>query len=248
MFVLAVLTVLSVQGVFSEECSFTRDCSSKAECVDIQDASCVCRFGSCITAGNPFFRDTQCNNYEDCECKETPETCFCRDGTCISDPEDKWECHNSTDCTGLGKCADKECSCSDNLCEYQCSTPEDCVKDENFCSTTEGYTCGCENSLCVLEKLPSECEELSDCVNLGKCEADKPCACTNNQCLDPWYFKAEWREKHPTKNCRDQTDCNYAIMNCQLDQCTCENIEEVTEYESWGECTPNVVETSTDQS
>ena len=25
----------------------------------------------------------------------------------------------------------------------------------------------CENSLCVLEKLPSECEELSDCVNLG---------------------------------------------------------------------------------
>ena len=36
MFVLAVLTVLSVQGVFSEECSFTRDCSSKAECLDIQ--------------------------------------------------------------------------------------------------------------------------------------------------------------------------------------------------------------------
>jgi len=37
---------------------------------------------------------------------------------------------------------------------------------------------------------------------LGKCKKDQPCACIENQCVDPWYIASPWRKQFPDKNCR----------------------------------------------
>ncbi|XP_023334145.1 atrial natriuretic peptide-converting enzyme [Eurytemora carolleeae] len=234
-----ILAVLCVPSVFSDECQFTQDCNVK--CEGLQDASCACRFGSCITVGHYWFgvtRTRDCEEFTDCDCSETPETCFCREGKCISDPEDKWECHNSTDCSVLEKCSDKDCTCRGNLCEFECTTVEDCIKGDFHCSRSIGSECGCEEHLCTHVDRPKQCEEISDCVELGKCTGDAPCSCDESQCVDPWYVNQSWREDYPTKNCKNAKDCNYSIANCQNDKCTCENLEKVNKYESWGECTP----------
>lgn len=52
-----------------DECSFSPDCKEVPRCQGIQDASCVCNFGRCVIDGNPFFRDSQCNTFQDCACK-----------------------------------------------------------------------------------------------------------------------------------------------------------------------------------
>jgi hypothetical protein len=36
----------------------------------------------------------------------------------------------------------------------------------------------------------------------GKCKKDQPCACIENQCVDPWFLASPWRKQFPDKNCR----------------------------------------------
>ena len=59
----------SKAAIPTNECAFCRDCKQVPRCQGIQDASCVCNFGKCVISGNPFFRNNQCNTYEDCACK-----------------------------------------------------------------------------------------------------------------------------------------------------------------------------------
>jgi len=233
---LLVVTGVLGQGLTEGECQFTKDCEKVQRCKNIQDASCICKFGKCVYDGNPFFRGNECDNYKDCACRGSPATCFCRNGLCKSDPVDKFECHESADCKSLSKCSGKSCTCQGNLCEFHCKTVNDCVKGGFFCATLQGYKCKCEKSLCELEKLPSECTTIQDCVKKGKCADDKPCACTNDQCVDPWYVETSWFRSFPTKTCRDASDCDYSIARCQNNKCDCINKVKVNQYESFGEC------------
>merc|ERR1712142_1023059 len=135
----ALLTVIytcTAQGDSLGNCTFSRDCDSYNLCQTIQDAGCVCNFGQCVIRGNPFFRGTQCEEYTDCACRGTPDTCFCQNGFC---QESRWECHEARDCSKLSKCSDKECACSGDLCEHECDKDSDC-KDFH-CNTALGYTC-----------------------------------------------------------------------------------------------------------
>ena len=43
---------------------------------------------------------------------------------------------------------------SGNLCEHQCDNPTDCIDLGHSCSTTEGYSCSCKESLCSFERDP----------------------------------------------------------------------------------------------
>ena len=58
------------------KCSFSRDCQQYTTCQRIQDAGCICNFGSCIISGNPFFRGSECDDYTDCACKYKHIVCL----------------------------------------------------------------------------------------------------------------------------------------------------------------------------
>ena len=101
-------------------CQFTRDCISAKECKNIADAGCICVFGVCKIDGsdNPLMVvGNECKRYTDCACKGSPGICFCRNGYCQSDPEKKFECHETIDCKSMAKCEGKPCACQNNLCE-----------------------------------------------------------------------------------------------------------------------------------
>jgi len=143
---------LSIQVILAaNECQFTSDCEKVEKCVNIQDTSCVCRFGECVFDGNPFFRNNECSSYNDCQCRRTPASCFCRDGTCENEA---WECRRESDCKDLDKCKNKDCRCSSyNTCEpYDCRTEIDCFIENHFCSTLteQGYTCKCSKNVCEI--------------------------------------------------------------------------------------------------
>ncbi|XP_023334149.1 low-density lipoprotein receptor-related protein 1B [Eurytemora carolleeae] len=234
--IFAVLCGASAVPNITDKCQFTSDC--RDFCRYTSDAACYCRFGTCITVLLQFWgkkATPQCKNFSDCDCRKTPKTCFCKNGKCT---KEKWECHKNADCKAMKKCSGKECTCKGNLCEYECATAQDCVKGDFYCARSIGEKCGCKEHLCTGIQLPKQCEEISDCVKLGKCTGDAPCACTSNQCVDPYYVEYKWRKDHPTKNCQDVEDCNYSIANCQNDKCTCEKMVKVEENSSWGECTP----------
>lgn len=227
-------------AIGGNECTWTRDCSNLPKCRGIQDAACLCRLGSCVVYGNPFFRGTECTDLNDCNCRANPEKCYCKNGFCT---EERWECHEAPDCKKLPKCKDKNCTCdSENLCEFHCSSNADCLaKDARgrfvyACNSITGYTCECQMSQCNLKKLPSQCEEILDCVNSGKCKKDQPCACIENQCVDPWYVQSPWRKDFPDKNCRTPDDCDASIQMCQVGLCQCVDKVKVNQYESWGVC------------
>merc|ERR1719206_569046 len=191
--ILAIAAVCVAQDDSIGSCNFSRDCDSYHYCQAIQDAGCVCNFGQCVIRGSPFFRGSQCDQYTDCDCRNTPETCFCQDGYC---KETRWECHEKTDCARLSKCRDRDCTCSGDLCEHECDTDKDC-KDFH-CNTALGYNCRCENSLCAYKQKSKECRTIGDCVNQGLCQADTPCACTQEYCALPWWVQ----DKSTKLNCR----------------------------------------------
>jgi len=99
-------------GILS--CNWTHDCQSYQACRTLAVSGCVCNFGRCVAGSNPFSRGSECDQYTDCDCRNNPETCFCKDGYC---EETMWECHEKRDCARLSKCRDKDCTCSGNLCE-----------------------------------------------------------------------------------------------------------------------------------
>ncbi|XP_023348027.1 tenascin [Eurytemora carolleeae] len=191
--------VLSIVSVFCSDCEFSKNCYKTKECKTIQDAGCICRFGSCIVTGRPFTGNftPECKVFTDCSCSKTPETCFCNDGTCVSDPKEKWECHdkNSTECAAMKKCFDTKCTCRGNLCEHDCNTVEDCINGDFPCARSIGSECGCEENLCTYVLRPKQCDEISNCVEKGKCTGNAPCACTENQCVHPSFAKSESAEK-----------------------------------------------------
>ena len=235
-----VINTLKENGAsLSPECQFTRDCEKVEKCNGVMDASCICNYGSCIIKGNPFMIYNECNSYIDCDCKSKPENCFCNDGQCQSDPAKKYECHESTDCSRFRKCLDNSCTCSRNLCEFECNVDTDCNTDGfGSCPSLTGYSCKCRQNICHNERLPDECNSIQDCVTIGKCEEDKPCACNNGQCTKPWYTMSAWYSHFPHKSCQTPDDCDYSIAKCQNDRCSCENIERVDTYERFGECEP----------
>merc|ERR1719158_1790293 len=96
-------------------CTLSPDCQNHEECRTIQDAACICNLGQCILTGNPFFRGSECDVYNDCPCRDTYTGCACKDGFCITDK--LWECHVSLDCNKLSQCKGKNCVCEDNVCE-----------------------------------------------------------------------------------------------------------------------------------
>jgi len=133
-----------------QECEFTPDCLEVDLCRNVADAWCVCLFGSCVLEGgslSPTPGDPECSNYTDCDCRDSPSTCFCRGWPARCDTT-AWECHTSKDCSVLDKCADKECGCHRNLCEYECDTASDCIEIGHSCSSTKNYSCACEQSVC----------------------------------------------------------------------------------------------------
>jgi len=224
--VISVATAQRSQG----NCQFTQDCSAYPLCQNIQDASCVCNFGKCIISGNPFFRGNQCNKYTDCACRNNPSQCFCKGGFCT---EQKWECHKASDCNLLNKCKGKNCACTGNLCEFECSNDFDC-KDKH-CNRALGYQCKCEKSLCAYKEKPKECKNIGDCVRQGKCKANKPCACTQNFCTLPWWVQ----QRNQRENCRSDVDCAQTILDCKRG-CSCQDMRRINDWERRGTCKPRV--------
>merc|ERR1712243_154986 len=152
----------STQGISADdlemECDFSMDCWEFDYCRNIADAWCVCRLGSCVLDGGfPIPGDPGCSNYTDCDCRDSPSTCFCRGWPAMCDTR-AWECHTSEDCRALDKCADKECGCHSNLCEHECDTANDCIEIGHHCSSTDGYSCTCEQSVCNFERDPEPTE------------------------------------------------------------------------------------------
>jgi len=229
---LAVLPFFSVsegQRNSIGSCQFTRDCQAHRQCQRIADASCVCNFGQCVISGNPFFRGTECDKFTDCACKNNPAGCFCRGGFC---KETRWECHEAGDCKKLSKCKSRDCACTGNLCESDCSVDEDC-KDFH-CNKALGYKCKCENNLCAYKQKTKECRTVTDCVSKGKCAGDAPCACTQDYCTLPWWVA---RRDQPA-NCRSDQDCEDTILTCQGSKCSCQNMKSINDYEMRGTCSP----------
>jgi len=211
----------AVSLVSCDECQFNRDCRKFKKCIELPDLTCVCKFGRCSFEG--FFRGNECFSYEDCSCKNTPETCFCKNGYCKDKPEEKYECHKKEDCKKMAKCKGKDCKCLGNLCEHDCT----------------GYTaCECDKSQCKSKKRKPECNEIEDCVAKGKCSADKMCACWSNKCVNPWWAN-NYIKKHPTKNCRSEEDCNSHLMMCKPGKCKCDKNVKVNWWLLLGECTLN---------
>jgi len=223
---LLILLLAAASGA-ENECNFTRDCQELRRCRNIADAGCVCNFGKCVIDGNPFFRGSECNKYSDCPCKNNKESCFCRGGFCR---EARWECHEAADCKKLDKCKSRDCACSGDLCESDCDTDDDC-KDFH-CNKALGYKCKCENSLCAYKKKSSECKSIADCIEKGKCTADKPCACTQEFCTLPWWVA----ESSLEINCRSDQDCEEIIANCRGDKCVCGNMKNINDWELRGTC------------
>merc|ERR1712215_588932 len=158
--ILSLISLCIAQDNSIGSCNFSRDCDAYHLCKTVQDAGCSCIFGQCMITGNPFFRGSECDKFTDCNCRNTPETCFCKDGFCR---ETRWECHEKTDCARLDKCRTKDCTCSDNLCEHECDTDMDC-KDFH-CNTALGYTCKCVR-VCVCA-----------CVRMCVCACVRVCVC-----------------------------------------------------------------------
>merc|ERR1712142_341131 len=234
-------------------CQFTRDCQAYKFCRNIADASCKCIFGECSIVGAPWFVGDECKNntdcansqnskkrfckrgfctecekYTDCACRENPAECFCKFGSC---DKNKWECHKADDCKNMKKCKGKKCACKGNLCEFECRNDADCA--DFPCSETLGYKCKCENSLCAFKRKPTECKTISDCIAKGKCAGDKPCACTQNYCTEPWWVQ---NTNQPQLNCRNDKDCEDSIQFCMgrgSGCCTCDN--KVKLDGMWGE-------------
>jgi len=225
-------------------CQFTPDCGRLERCIGIQDASCVCNLGSCVVSGGLWFRSPdytpECTTYQDCDCKGNKTACFCRNDFCR---EEAWECHEASDCKNLEKCKDKDCTCSGNTCEFECNVEADCAG--NSCNTDLGYKCKCEESLCRHERLPQECEDISECVGLGKCQADQPCDCVQGFCTKPWYL---YQDK-PHLNCRTSQDCLDSILECGngLNHCPCRDIEKITDYQEQGRCSIEPIPTKAPQ-
>jgi len=223
----------------SEECQFSRDCQKV--CGNVQDAACLCVLGKCKIDGRGFFgyqNPSECSTYKDCPCKGSPLNCFCKFGQCVQEPR---ECRKNSDCKRLNKCKNQPCGCtSGNLCESDCITADDCVKKNLGCATIPGYKCKCESNLCKLARLPSQCNNIKDCVKKGKCTSSEPCSCTNNQCVDPWFVGSAMLQDFPGKNCRYPeskfTDCTFSVADCEGDRCDCTNPVNVTKYEKWGKC------------
>jgi len=224
------------------ECEFTRDCSKVDKCRIVTNKRCVCKFGSCVRDGGNlglFDFKPECKDYLDCACKDSPETCFCRNGRCNS--ADKFECHESSDCSKMAKCKGKSCGCRYNLCEIECNTVDDCNKGHFGCRGI-GVKCKCEESLCERDYLPRECDlssvghrrgrdhhkYIQECVKIGKCSADKPCNCQTGQCVEPWNGV----------RCDTNYYCTRYIAQCMPDKCTCENkVQDQKEGgDHYGEC------------
>ena len=132
-----VIPTIFGQGPDEMKCNFTRECQQYDFCQNIADASCVCRWGECKVAGGFWFRvEPQCKTYEDCDCRDDKEKCFCRNRQCSNV---RWECHETSDCVKLDKCSDGKCSCEGNLCEWECDTVSDCA--DSYCTRALGYEC-----------------------------------------------------------------------------------------------------------
>jgi len=215
------------QGDSIGTCSFTRDCEGYEYCQTIQDAGCVCNFGQCVITGNPFFRGSECDQYEDFACKNDPANCFCQDGLC---KEVRWECHETKDCSKLKKCDAVNCTCSGNLCEFDCEEDTDC--EDFHCNTALGYKCKCENNLCAYKQKEKECKSISDCIAKGQCQADRPCACTQDYCTLPWWVQ----EIDQLTNCRSDQDCEETMFDCQGGKCSCLDKTPVNDWEMRGTC------------
>jgi len=158
---------------------------------------------------------------------------------------EKWECHKHSDCKKMDKCKNKSCGCTEgNLCEYECETAEDCVKNKEPCSTSISSKCKCENNLCRYKELPPQCKTIKDCVAKDKCKSSEACTCASNQCLKAWYMKMDILKKHPTKNCRvpesKHGDCKRHVLDCQENECSCTKpvTLKTKPYiaNTWGEC------------
>jgi len=223
MFITMFTSALGEEG----PCKFTRDCQEYQTCETIQDASCVCNFGSCVISGGYWWgqRDRQCDSYTDCPCKANRDECFCRDGRCVTE---KWECHVSQDCVKLNKCSNGQCTCSGNTCESECTTVSDCKN--HYCSRATGYKCKCEDFLCGFEKV-TECSTTQDCFTKDLCSSDKPCDCVNDACVAPWWVLDDQR------NCRSDQDCE-SIADCEGSKCFCSNIKPLSnsEWDKRGKC------------
>ncbi|XP_023329331.1 uncharacterized protein LOC111702040 [Eurytemora carolleeae] len=237
MWIFYLLSSIMIERVAGKECTFSKDCFAE-NCLNTTDhlqlpgslslskPCSLCKFGTCFKI--PQIDGTECKDVIDCPCStQTPETCFCQFGKCFSDPKDKFECRTSEECSNYEKCSNKLCTCSGNLCEYQCETAEDCEKGGYFCKNVyrPEFKCKCEKNICVDEKIAEECSNIKDCSEKGKCSSDEPCECSSKICKKP-----SWSTKYPANNCRDNFDCK-SVPNCEKGSCTCEN-----KKDGWGSC------------
>jgi len=217
-----------------QQCSFSDDCSKVDECVGVQDAACVCNFGSCVIDGNPFTRGLECTDFTDCSCSDDAASCFCRNGFCI---REAWECHTESDCQNLDKCKNLDCRCSDSdLCEpYDCYEDLDCGHLD--CYSNSGCTYSCKNNTCDVLPLdiptyPGQCFTTDDCRYVDFCyeQADSNCVCEANYCIVngnsppdiPDFLPIENATCLFTKNCADVSYCkDLADASCVCKFGTC---------------------------
>merc|ERR1711936_488588 len=185
--------------------------------------------------------ENECNFSRDCQelrrCKNIADAgCVCNFGKCIIDGNPFFrgsECTKYTDCdckNNKESCFCRGGFCRETKCESDCATDSDC-KDFH-CNRALGYTCKCENSLCAYKKKTAECKSIVDCIDKGKCTADKPCACTQEFCTLPWWVA----ESSLEINCRSDQDCEETIANCRGDKCVCGNMKNINDWEIRGTC------------
>ena len=77
-----------------------------------QCGACICLFGDCVVHMGEKTPGSECDKYTDCDCKDTPDKCFCEYGYC---DKSRWECHETDDCKKMDKCDGKNCVCASTV-------------------------------------------------------------------------------------------------------------------------------------
>jgi hypothetical protein len=267
--VLAVLAA-SAQCIMADggspgECSYTSDCALVEKCQNVQDTSCVCKFGECVYDGNQFFKNSgSCTDYTECNCSETPETCFCREGTCVNEA---WECHKENDCWGMAKCQEVDCRCSSyNTCEpYDCYEVSDCINGAHDCNNYNGFTCNCTQNVCetvhseaatvdafhsdpITDVASSSCSFSAECESLDYCTnaQDASCVCKGGKCIldDIPVSRGQECSNHTECACSDTPDnCFCRNGHCKEETWECHGYEDCDKLEKCQSvtcmCSPN---------
>ena len=243
LYLVVVVLAVSCSGVQGQEneCTYTIDCAKLEKCQNVQDGSCVCNFGKCVSEGQQD--TTECQKENDCWSQEKCQDIDCR---CSSyNTCEPYDCYDVTDCfNGAHDCANYNgytCQCSSNVCETvlsedslissiqtktdnedgTCNFSDDC-KGATVCLDNHDSSCVCKNGICMIDEQPTfkgnECTNHTDCA----CRDDPDnCYCRAGYC------KEESWECHGYEDCGKYPKCQSISCLCSTND-LCEPYYECT--------------------